>query len=247
MLSLRAAPRERAARPSGRTLRADIAEGLHALWQDRVLRGLCISATLCNIGVGGLIATLVLHVTGWLGAGETAYALCLSTYGVGSVVGGFLANRIGRRLGRVRSVFVAGAAQIVPLLAIGAIRSVWVVVVALAIFGFMGMVWNVNEVTLMQQRSPADILGRISAAFRTVSLGGTPLGALLAGAVATAWGLNTPALVAAVLFVFSTLALVPALKEPATRPCAGRQGDRQLIPLADQLSWRSSGEVRRLR
>lgn len=218
VLSLRAAPRERAARPSGRTLRADIAEGLHALWQDRVLRGLCISATLCNIGVGGLIATLVLHVTGWLGAGETAYALCLSAYGVGSVVGGFHANRIGRRLGRVRSVFVAGAAQIVPLFAMGAIRSVWVLVVALAVFGFMGMVWNVNEVTLMQQRSPADILGRISAAFRTVSLGGAPLGALLAGAVAAAWGLNTPALVAAVLFVFATVALVPALKEPGTRP-----------------------------
>ncbi|NBE54028.1 MFS transporter [Streptomyces boluensis] len=226
VVSLRPAPRERAARPGGRTLRADIAEGLRVLRQDRALRGLCLSATLCNIGVGGLIATLVLHVTGWLGADETAYALCLSAYGVGSVVGGFCANRIGRRLGRVRSVFAAGAVQIVPLLAIGAIRSVWAVVLALGVFGFMGMVWNVNEVTLMQQRSPADALGRISAAFRTLSLGGTPLGALLAGAVAAAWGLNTPALLAAALFVLATAVLVPALKEPGSSPVSSPEVSR---------------------
>lgn len=216
--SLRPVPRAPEARPSGRTLRADIAEGLRILWQDRALRGLCVSATLCNIGMGGLIATLVLHVTGWLGAGTTAYALCLSAYGVGSVVGGCCANRIGRRLGRVRSVFAAGAVQIAPLLAIGAIRGVWAAVVALGVFGFLGMVWNVNQVTLMQQRSPAGALGRISAAFRTLSLGGTPFGALLAGAVATAWGLNTPALLAAALFVLATAALMPALKAPVTRP-----------------------------
>ncbi|MFM9367204.1 MFS transporter [Streptomyces sp. Da 82-17] len=216
--SLRTAPREREERPSGRTLRADIAEGLRILWRDRTLRGLCISATLCNIGVGGLIATLVLHVTGWLDAGETAYALCLSSYGVGSVVGGFCANRIGRRVGRLRSVLVAGALQIGPLVAIGLIRSVWAVVVGLVVFGFMGMVWNVNEVTLMQQRSPVAALGRISAAFRTLSLGGAPLGAMLAGAAAAAWGLNTPALLAAGLFVLSVVALIPALKPPVTAP-----------------------------
>ncbi|MDI3404839.1 MFS transporter [Streptomyces cavernicola] len=216
--SLRPSPRERDARPSGRTLRADIAEGLRILWRDRTLRGLCISTTLCNIGVGGLIATLVLHVTGWLGAGEAAYALCLSAYGVGSVTGGFFANRIGRRIGRLRSVLVAGALQIGPLVAIGVIRSVWAVVVGLVVFGFMGMVWNVNQVTLMQQRSPTAALGRISAAFRTVSLGGTPFGALLAGAVAAGWGLNTPALLAAALFVLSVAALIPALKSPVTAP-----------------------------
>ncbi|MDI3387387.1 MFS transporter [Streptomyces sp. B-S-A8] len=216
--SLRTAPRERAAPLSGSTLRADIAEGVRILWRDRILRGLCLAATLCNVGVGGLIATLVLHVTGWLDAGATVYALCLSAYGVGSVVAGFCANRIGRRAGRLRSIFVAGLVQIVPLLAIGTIRSVWAVLLGLVVFGFMGMVWNVNQITLMQQRSPTDAIGRISAAFRTLSLGATPLGAALAGVAASAWGLNTPALLAAALFVLSVAALIPALKSPVTAP-----------------------------
>ena len=58
----------------------------------------------------------------------------------------------------------------------------------------MGMVWNVNTTTLMQSRSPAAMLGRVTSAFRTLAVAGAPLGALLGGAVADGWGLNTPPL-----------------------------------------------------
>ena len=54
----------------------------------------------------------------------------------------------------------------------------------------MSMVWNVNQATLMQERSPAEMLGRISSAFRTLAIAGAPLGALLGGVVAAAWGLE---------------------------------------------------------
>jgi predicted MFS family arabinose efflux permease len=64
----------------------------------------------------------------------------------------------------------------------------------------------------MQERSPADMLGRVSSAFRTLAVAGAPVGALLGGAAATAWGLNTPPLLAAAFFVLSVTALIPALK-----------------------------------
>jgi predicted MFS family arabinose efflux permease len=76
----------------------------------------------------------------------------------------------------------------------------------------MGMVWNVNQVTLMQQRSPASMVGRVSSAFRTASTSGAPVGALLGGAVAGAYGLNAPALLAAVLFALAVASLIPARK-----------------------------------
>jgi predicted MFS family arabinose efflux permease len=80
----------------------------------------------------------------------------------------------------------------------------------MALLGLMGMVWNVNQVTLMQQRSPAAMVGRVSAAFRTASTSGAPVGALLGGAVADAYGLNGPALFAAVLFGLAVTSLIPA-------------------------------------
>ncbi|MFJ2646811.1 MFS transporter [Streptomyces sp. NPDC087420] len=199
--SLRAEPAPRPAREAGSTLRGEMAEGLRVLWQDRTLRGLCVATTLCNIGMGALIATLVLHVTGWLDAGDAGYALAVAGYGAGSVLGGLLARRLAERTGRIRAVLLAGTVQTGVLVALGTVRELWVAVVCLAVFGLGGMVWNVNQTTLVQERSPAPALGRISAAFRTLAVAGAPLGALLGGAAAAGWGLNTPALVAAALFV----------------------------------------------
>lgn len=74
------------------------------------------------------------------------------------------------------------------------------------------MVWNVVETTVVQQRSPAGMLGRISSAFRTVSVAGTPLGALCGGAAATAYGPSAPALLAAALLALGSAALIPVLQ-----------------------------------
>ncbi len=208
--SVRPSAPERAPRKPGSTLRAETAEGLRALWADRALRGLCAATTVCNIGMGALIATLVLHITGWLGAGRSGYAAAITAYGAGSVAGGLIAQRLARRFGRIRSVLIAGIVQTGALAAIGTVRVLGVTVAALALFGLMGMVWNVNLTTLTQERSPAAMLGRVSAAFRTLAVAGAPLGALAGGAAAASWGLNTPALLASGLFVVAVAALIPA-------------------------------------
>ncbi|WP_326583613.1 MFS transporter [Streptomyces sp. NBC_00481] len=210
--SLGAAAPEREPRPAGSTLRAEIAAGLRTLWRDRALRGLCAATALCNVGMGALIATLVLLVTGWLDAGNAGFAAVTTAYTVGGLAGGAVNGRLVARAGRVRAVLLAGAAQIVALVVMGSVRSLWALAVSLAVFGAMGMVWNVNTTTLMQRRAPADMLGRVGSAFRTLGVAGAPLGALLGGAVATAWGPNTPALLAAAFFVLSVAALIPTLK-----------------------------------
>ena len=210
--SLRAGAPERAPRPAGGTLRGEIADGLRTLWRDRPLRGLCAATALCNIGMGALIATLVVLVTGWLDAGTAGYAAATTAYTVGGLAGGVLNRRITARLGPLRSVLLAGLVQIAALVVMGSVRSLTAVVAALTVFGFMGMLWNVNTTTLMQQRTPADMLGRVSSAFRTLAVAGAPLGALLGGLTATAWGLNTPALLTAAFFVLSVIALIPGVK-----------------------------------
>jgi predicted MFS family arabinose efflux permease len=221
--SLRTTAPDRGPEPAGSTLRREIAEGLRTLWRDRALRGLCAATALCNIGMGALIATLVILVTGWLDAGTVGYAAVSTAYTVGGLAGGAANRRITARLGPVRTVLLAGVVQIGALVVMGSVRSLTTMAGALAVFGFMGMVWNVNTTTLMQQRTPADMLGRVSSAFRTLAVAGAPLGALLGGAVATAWGLNTPALLAAAFFVLSVLALIPARKPDV--PVGAPHGD----------------------
>ncbi|MFE5817641.1 MFS transporter [Streptomyces sp. NPDC056479] len=210
--SLRIRPPEHGPRPAGGTLRAEIGDGLRTLWRDRALRATCVATLLCNIGMGALIATLVLHVTGWLHGGHAAYAAAMTGYAVGGLAGGFLAQRIARRTGRVRALLLAGTVQTSALLLTGTVRHLAALLAGMVLLGAMGMVWNVNQVTLMQQRSPESMVGRIASAFRTASTSGAPVGALLGGAVAGAWGLNGPALLAAALFAFAVISLIPARK-----------------------------------
>ncbi|MHC3468572.1 MFS transporter [Streptomyces sp. 7R007] len=196
----------------GGALRREIADGLRVLWRDRALRGLCAATALCNVGMGALIATLVILVTGWLDAGTAGYAAATTAYTVGGLAGGVAHRRITARLGPMRGVLLAGVAQTGALVVMGTVRSLMALVAALAVFGFMGMVWNVDTTTLMQHRTPADMLGRVGSAFRTLAVAGAPLGALLGGAAATAWGLNSPALLTGAFFVLSVLVLIPPRK-----------------------------------
>ncbi|MEU9985860.1 MFS transporter [Streptomyces sp. NPDC048045] len=210
--TLRIRPPQREPRPAGSTLRTEIRAGLRALWRDRVLRAVCVATLLCNIGMGALIATLALHVTRWLHAGSTGYVAAMTAYAAGSLAGGLLAQRIARRTGRVRALLFGGAVQTGSLLLIGSVRHLPALVAGMLLLGAMNMVWNVNQVTLMQQRSPEPMVGRIASAFRTASTSGAPFGALLGGAVARLYGLNAPALLAAVLFASAITALIPARK-----------------------------------
>ncbi|MFJ9379047.1 MFS transporter [Streptomyces sp. NPDC101455] len=210
--SLRTTAPDRAPGSVGSTLRGETADGLRTLWRDRPLRGLCAATALCNVGMGALIATLVILVTGWLDAGTAGYAAATAAFTVGGLAGGLVNRWITTRLGPMRSVLLAGLVQTGALVVMGSVRSLVAVVAALGVFGCMSMLWNVHTTTLMQQRAPADMLGRVSSAFRTLAAAGAPLGALLGGAAATAWGLNTPALLTAAFFVLSVIALIPAVK-----------------------------------
>ncbi|MGW8553025.1 MFS transporter [Streptomyces tubercidicus] len=198
--------------------------GIRQLWRDRVLRAVCVSVALGNAGIGALIATLVVVIKGWLGAGDSGYVVVTTGYGIGMVLGGLLAGRtIAAVGGRGRTLLLAGVLQAVTLVGLGTLRTVWLAAVLLGLFGFAGMVWNVLETTVVQQRSPAGMLGRISAAFRTVPVAGTPLGALCGGAAATAFGPNAPALLAAALPALGTAALTPVLQPPDGAPSGGGQ------------------------
>ncbi|WBB60051.1 MFS transporter [Streptomyces sp. WMMC500] len=204
-------PRPAARRP--RTpLRRDVADGLRALWADPVLRGICAATVVANTGFGALVATLVLHLTGRLGAGTTGYALVLTAYGIGSVAGGLGAGRVVAALGAPRTLVCAGLAQVACLTAFGTARGLPAAGAALAVLGFAGMLWTATEVTVLQRRSPAGAIGRVSAAFRTLSISVVPLGAVLGGVLAGSLGAHTPALAAAVLVGLGVAALGPAVR-----------------------------------
>lgn len=148
--SLRTAPPPGRSAIAGRTLRGEIADGMRALRRAKVLRAFCPAVGLGTIGRGALIATLVVAVKGWLGAGL----------------------RVRRRHHRVRH---------------------------------------------------RDVRGGLLADRTVAMIGGTARTLLAAGAVASAYGPRTPALLAAALLGLGAVALIPVLQTPDSASSDGGQ------------------------
>jgi hypothetical protein len=79
--------------------------------------------------------------------------------------------------------------------------------------------WLTLNTTIRQQITPARLLGRMNAAYRTVSWGVVPFGAAFGGLCARAFGLRSPFLVASAVMlmiaVFAHRLLRPVARELA--------------------------------
>jgi hypothetical protein len=73
----------------------------------------------------------------------------------------------------------------------------------------------VTNVGLRQRLAPPTLLNRVTAAFRTLVNSASPVGALLGGVIATAYGLKAPLYVAGVaLLVVTVAAGLPLVVRP---------------------------------
>jgi predicted MFS family arabinose efflux permease len=83
----------------------------------------------------------------------------------------------------------------------------------LAVSSYAFGVWNVVTATAFQTLTPPDLLGRVGSADRTAILGASPLGALVGGAAASAFGLRAPFLLGIPLLVIGAGFALVALRK----------------------------------
>ncbi|MER6269937.1 hypothetical protein [Streptomyces sp900105755] len=178
---------------------ADRVDQRRAMWAVDTVRGLLVAAFALAVALGHASIPLLLLLAFALTTLQTLFANAAT------------------------ALLVAGTVQTSSLLLMGTVRHLGALVAGMLLLGAMNVVWNVDQVTLMQQRAPGSMTGRIAAAFRTSSTSGAPLGALLGGAVAGACGLNAPALLAAVLIGLAVTSLIP-VRKPDVPVVAPRDG-----------------------
>jgi len=203
---------------------ASIRIGLQRLAGDPVLRTLVITVGVMAIAVTAIDAVLVLYGTQTLEMSEAWYPTLLVSYSCGTLLA---AAFVGRVIARLRG----GQAMMIALFGISAamiiLGLVPVIAVALLAFGLMGVgggTWNVLSATRRQRRTPPDMIGRVSSAFRVVAWGVLPIGALLGGAIGQRWGVPSVFLVAglmvAVLGVIVVRSFMRVEPDPHGEPAA---------------------------
>ncbi len=184
------------------TIRADIAEGMRFLARHRVLRAMAALTGLGNLGTSAMFSVFVLFAVGStsaMGLSEPEFGVLLTSLALGSLIGTFVAEPAerwwGRQMSLIAMLVLGGVALATPAMT----ANPWVIGSAFALSGVTVVMGNVVMVSLRQRVTPDRLLGRVNSAYRLVAWGTMPIGALLGGVVATAFGLPTLFVVAALI------------------------------------------------
>ncbi|MDG4790980.1 MFS transporter [Micromonospora sp. WMMD1102] len=205
-------------------------EGLRWIWQDRTLRRITGLTTVTNLATSGLIAILVLYALEVLAVPAAGYGLFMSAAVLGALVGGLCAGRIAARLGTLPGLRAVLVAETLAVAALALARHPVPGAVALAVFSAGTAIWNALWSAYGQRNVPAELLGRVGSAQRTVALLAAPVGAVGAGLLGSATGL--PPVLYAVTAVF---ALVATTAWHSLRPQAAWVGRAEPPPAGEVL------------
>ncbi|MFC5286507.1 MFS transporter [Actinokineospora guangxiensis] len=180
----------------GVSVRASIAEGLRAVFGDRVLRNLATQSATFNLFENVVTTLFAVYAVRHLGLGVGQLGFVIGAGAVGALTGAVVCTRLTGKLGLGRALRLAtllACVSPVALVAPGDASPAALGVLAggLAVHGFALAVFNVNALTLRQCVTPTRLLGRMNASYRLLLFGTIPLGALLGGALAAAFGLRT--------------------------------------------------------
>lgn len=214
-------------RPAGRRRPlAELHEGAALVWAQPLLRPVLLTAVVWNLAWCVLQAAYVPYALRALGLDAAGVGFTLAAYGIGMVCGSLVAARLvnGWAFGRV---ILLGPWVSVLAMAVMVATLVWpsglLAGGAFLLFGAGPIVWTVSSTTLRQTLTPPGMLSRVSAIFLTANTGARPLGALLGGAIGSAWGEAAGLWLALALFVAQAL-LVSGSRLPALQALPARHG-----------------------
>lgn len=194
-----------------RRLRSEIAIGLRFVVRDDLLLRNTLFGCLANLALIGYSSLLVVFLVRHVGLSAGATGVLLAVTSLGGIAGAAAARRISTRLGSARAVLLCkiGAGPLgllIPLAGTG-VRLVPFVVGGLGLVGGI-VAGNVVTSGWIQTYVPAEMMGRVTASMQVVNFGAMPLGAVLAGALASAIGVPATLWAMLGLFVVSGLILL---------------------------------------
>jgi MFS family permease len=182
----------RPAERSTRSIRSDIAEGLRFLRHQRVLRSMALLTGISNLASSAVFAVFVLYAVGPdspMGLNETQFGLLLTAGAVGSLLGSLVADRVESALGRQLSLIVMVVVGALEFAVPAVTSNAWLIAVGFMLAGGVIVLGNVVMVSLRQRVTPDRLLGRVNSAYRLIAWGTMPIGAVLGGLTADAFGL----------------------------------------------------------
>lgn len=198
------------------SLLADLRTGLRYIWHwPGLFLGLCLSSLL-NFLLNPAFSLLPILVTNHFHGEAFQFATLNTTLGLGFIVGGVLLGVWGGFKRRIYTAVtgIAGMSIGTLLIALAPADGYWMAVAGIAIFGLLNPIANGPFMAIMQAVVAPEMQGRFFTVLNTMSQGMAPLGLLLAGPVADAFGVQIWFLIGSIglLVISGIFFFTPALR-----------------------------------
>ena len=209
-------------------VRREIIEGLHVVFDNRLLWHIAGCTGTSNLFSSMVGAVFVLYLSRQLGLTPETLGLIFAAGAPGFLIGALIAQRWAERLGVGPAIITSAILTSLAALLVPFARGPLPVLVGiLMISGFLvgigNVVYNVTQVSLRQAITPGRLLGRMNASMRFLVWGTLPLGSLIGGALGQTIGVHQAIIVGAaggllsILWVlFSPLRTLKQQPAPAT-------------------------------
>ena len=209
-------PDVHAVEPATTKVRDDMLDGIRFLRDNAILRRLTFILAALNFFYFASGALLVLYTSDILKSSNITFTVLSIGSAVGTILSRFFVSRISSRYGSTATIALSLWVWAISAVGIAVTSSKYVAVIMFVLMGVGNGLWMIINTTLRQQLTPTRMLGRMNAAFRTVSWGVVPFGAAFGGVCARYFGLRGPFIIFAVVMVGYAVFAKPILR-PLTK------------------------------
>ncbi len=205
--------REAPIEPETGSIRSRLMAGLMFASRDPIIRRILVCAGIVSLFNFAFNALFILYVTTRLDVAPGILGLALGAGAVGSVLGAFIAEPVGRRLGvgpaYALGIFLFPAALVPVALVTGPPAAVIAMLFGTEFLAGVGvMIVDINVGAVLVARTPDRIRARATGASRFINYGIRPIGALLGGALGTAIGVRETILFTSVAALLGAVTLI---------------------------------------
>ncbi len=193
----------------------DVRAGLRFLMRDRLLLAIALTATVTNFVASPLFAVILPVYAETRYGSARDLGLAIAGFGAGSLISSIVFGIVGSRSSR-RVLVLGGFAVLgLPMWALALWPPLPLVIVALVGMGIGGGILNPLVGTVLQERTPEEMRGRVLGTFMAFALLASPVGMLLSGFLIEVVGLRSLLVSMGVLLVTVTISLMinPAIRE----------------------------------
>ena len=178
---------------NGKSVIAEIREGLDIVFSNKILRGIAGCTSIGNLFGSMAFAVIVLFMEDSLALSPTMIGLLFAVGSAGAIVSAITSSRIAGSMGVGKAIVASAALFGLPtVFMIFAYPENAIAVMAPLLFvnGFLMVMYNVNQISLRQAITPERLQGKMNATMRFLVWGVFPIGGILGGIMAEAIGIR---------------------------------------------------------